>query len=59
VGVGSGAEEQGRVGDPTGDHDVGTLFEGLDDRARAQVRRREQRLAGEVVEGRARFSVRE
>jgi hypothetical protein len=59
VGVGGSAEEQGGVGHPTGDHDVGAVFEGLDDRACAQVGRREQRLAGKVVERRTRLRVRE
>ena len=36
-------EEQRRVGDPAGDHDVGALRERVGDRTRAEVRRREQR----------------
>ena len=36
-------EEQRRVGDPAGDHDVGALRERVGDRARAEVRGREQR----------------
>ena len=41
-------EEQRRVGDPPGDHDVGALRERVDDRARAEVRRREQRRRRET-----------
>ena len=39
-------EEQRRVGDPAGDHDVGALRERVGDRARAEVRGREQRRRG-------------
>ena len=43
-------EEQRRVGDPAGDHDVGALRERVGDRARAEVRGCEQRRRGERVE---------
>ena len=41
-------EEQRRVGDAAGDHDVGALRERVGDRARAEVRRREQRRRREA-----------
>jgi len=44
------SEEERRVGDAPGDHDVGPLREGVDDRTRTEVRRCEQRRPGERVE---------
>ena len=41
--VGERCEEQRRVGDPAGDHDVGALRERVGDRSGAEVRGREQR----------------
>ncbi len=52
-------EEQRGIGDAAGDHDVGALRERVDDRPRAEVRGREQRLAGEVGERLAGVEVRE
>ena len=52
-------EEQRGVGDPAGDHDVGTLRERVGDRERAEVRGEEQRVGAHGVERRAGLDVRE
>ena len=46
VGVHARGEEERRVGDAAGDHDVGAEVERVDDRARAEIRGREQRCFG-------------
>ncbi len=52
-------EEEGGVGDATGDDDVGALRERVGDRARAEVRGGEERWARELGERRSGLEVRE